>query len=185
MPRSPAARTARRTASTPRRWPSTRGSPRWAAQRPLPSMMMATWRGTPKPSLNFGAASVSGMSPCLALSSLIRARSLAFVGARRLHRHDLFFFLRERLIDLADRLVGRLLYLGGVPLLVVLAHLMLFLELLEQVDAVAPDVANRHLGGLGVFVRHLDELLAPLLVELGDAQADHLAFGRRREAEIG
>ncbi len=42
MPISAAARTVRRTASTPRRWPSTRGRPRAAAQRPLPSMMMAT-----------------------------------------------------------------------------------------------------------------------------------------------
>ncbi len=42
MPSSPAARTVRRNASTPRRWPSPRGRPRAAAQRPLPSMMMAT-----------------------------------------------------------------------------------------------------------------------------------------------
>ena len=35
-----------RTASTPLRWPATRGSSRCFAQRPLPSMMMATWRGT-------------------------------------------------------------------------------------------------------------------------------------------
>ena len=50
MPRSPAARTVLRKASTPRRWPSTRGKPRAAAQRPLPSMMMATCRGISKPS---------------------------------------------------------------------------------------------------------------------------------------
>ena len=35
-----------RTASTPARWPATRGMQRCLAQRPLPSMMMATWRGT-------------------------------------------------------------------------------------------------------------------------------------------
>ena len=40
-----AARTARRSASTPRRCPSNRGRPRCAAQRPLPSMISATWRG--------------------------------------------------------------------------------------------------------------------------------------------
>ena len=51
MPSSPAARTVRRSASTPRRWPSLRGRPRAAAQRPLPSMMMATWRGTSKSEL--------------------------------------------------------------------------------------------------------------------------------------
>ena len=45
MPSSPAPRTTRRTASAPRRWPATRGRPRAFAQRPLPSMMMATWWG--------------------------------------------------------------------------------------------------------------------------------------------
>ena len=59
MPRSPAARTVRRNASTPRRWPSTRGRPRAAAQRPLPSMMMATCRGTSKPSLPAGSGCVA------------------------------------------------------------------------------------------------------------------------------
>ncbi len=54
MPRSPAARTVRRSASTPRRWPSARGNPRAAAQRPLPSMMMATCRGTAKSPIGAG-----------------------------------------------------------------------------------------------------------------------------------
>jgi hypothetical protein len=67
MPRSIAARTVLRSASTPRRWPSTRGRPRAAAQRPLPSMMMATCRGMSKPPL----VSVCG---CVAL--LMEAASL-------------------------------------------------------------------------------------------------------------
>ena len=41
-PSSMAARTVRRTASTPLRCPAERGSPRLSAHRPLPSMMMAT-----------------------------------------------------------------------------------------------------------------------------------------------
>src|SRR5271168_1482243 len=43
MPRDGAARTTRRTASTPARWPSGRGRLREAAQRPLPSRRIATW----------------------------------------------------------------------------------------------------------------------------------------------
>src|SRR5205809_719749 len=39
-----AASTTRRTASAPARWPAARGRPRRAAHRPLPSMMIATWR---------------------------------------------------------------------------------------------------------------------------------------------
>ncbi len=38
--------TALRTASTPAWWPRTRGRWRFAAHRPLPSMMMAMWAGS-------------------------------------------------------------------------------------------------------------------------------------------
>jgi hypothetical protein len=47
MPKSAALSTVRLSAFTPARWPSDRGSARFLAQRPLPSMMMATWRGIP------------------------------------------------------------------------------------------------------------------------------------------
>jgi len=42
MPRADARSTTRRTAATPARWPAIRGRPRYDAQRPLPSIMMAT-----------------------------------------------------------------------------------------------------------------------------------------------
>src|SRR5580693_10807192 len=42
MPTLEACSTIRRTAATPARWPATRGRLRRAAQRPLPSMMIAT-----------------------------------------------------------------------------------------------------------------------------------------------
>src|SRR5881296_2428146 len=44
MPSPGAASTIRRTASTPARWPATRGRPRRPAQRPLPSITIATCR---------------------------------------------------------------------------------------------------------------------------------------------
>ncbi len=44
MPHPGAIRTTRRTASAPARCPAARGSPRRVAQRPLPSMTMATWK---------------------------------------------------------------------------------------------------------------------------------------------
>src|SRR6266576_6929141 len=44
MPQPGAISTARRTASAPARCPAARGSPRRVAQRPLPSMTIATWR---------------------------------------------------------------------------------------------------------------------------------------------
>ena len=45
IPRSGQLSTISRTRSAPRRCPAMRGSPRLVAQRPLPSMMIATWLG--------------------------------------------------------------------------------------------------------------------------------------------
>src|SRR6266550_2609331 len=44
MPQPGAISTTRRTAAAPARWPAARGRPRRVAQRPLPSMTMATWK---------------------------------------------------------------------------------------------------------------------------------------------
>ena len=81
--------------------------------------------------------------------------------------------------------VGRLLHLVGLAGLVVLADFMVLLELLEQFEPVAADVADRDPRRLGIFMRELDDFAATFLVELRDAQAQNLAFGRRRQAEIG
>src|SRR5207302_9036516 len=45
-PRSSHAWSTRLIARTPWRWPKLAGRPRPRAQRPLPSMMIPTWRGT-------------------------------------------------------------------------------------------------------------------------------------------
>ena len=58
-------------------------------------------------------------------------------------------------------------------------------ELLEVLDRVAADVPDRDAALLGHVPHELDELLAPLLGELRDRQADELAVVRRRQAEIG
>src|SRR5690349_13105802 len=101
MPSSCVARTTRRNASTPRRWPSARGSPRAAAQRPLPSMMMATCAG---------ASDRSGPS--------VTGAAAFDIGSTSLNRENFFFLGRQQLVDLGDRAVGRLLHLVGVTLLV-------------------------------------------------------------------
>src|SRR6478752_6418543 len=152
MPSSCEARTTRRNASTPRRCPSARGRPRAAAQRPLPSMMMATCAG---------ASDRSGPS--------VTGAAALDMGAA-LDGEDFFFLGSQQLVDLGDGAVGRLLHLVGVTLLIVLRHLVILLELLQHIEAVAADVAGGDLGGFRVFVRDLDQLLAPLLVELGNAQ---------------
>ena len=56
---------------------------------------------------------------------------------------------------------------------------------LQHVEAVAAHVTHRDARVLRVFVGDLDHFLAALLVELGDADAQHRALDRRAEAEIG
>src|SRR5262245_20326448 len=167
MPGWPAARPGRRGAWTPRRCPPPRGRPRAAAQRPLPSMMMATCRGTAIPPI---WAVRSGSVFDILIAS---------------HREDFPFLCSQHLVDLGDGFVGGLLHLLGRSFALVLADLVVLFQLLEHVEAVAADVAHGDPRGLGIFMGDLDQLLAPLLVELRDAQPQHLPFGRGIEAEIG
>src|SRR5579871_5755895 len=149
MPRSTQARTVARTVSTPRLWPATRGRWRRLAQRPLPSMMIATWRGT----------APWGGTAWVELSCDILSPSTP------LHRHQLGFFLLQQLVDLGGVPVGHLLHLVLGAALVVFRHLLLLQRLLQVVDRVAPQVAHRDAGVLGLVLDHLDQLLAPLLGE--------------------
>src|SRR5512139_1532307 len=82
MPRSAQACTVRTSASTPCLWPKKRGMKRFLAQRPLPSITMATWRG-------MRSAFTEEMSD----------------------RHDLGFLGRGEAINLGDHAVGELLHL--------------------------------------------------------------------------
>ena len=58
--------------------------------------------------------------------------------------------------------------------MVVLAHLAVLLELLRELHAVAPHVADGHARVLGILVRKLDQFLAAIGVEHRDRQADEL-----------
>src|SRR5262247_3906412 len=113
MPSSSAPRTTARTASTPARCPALRSSPRRSAQRPLPSMMMAT---------------------CF--------------GSRWLRRSDMASDLEDLRLLAADRFVD----LGHV--------------------------------GVGEVLDLLLHLLAALLGERRDRDADQLAVVLRGEAEV-
>src|SRR5690606_11886531 len=124
MPRSRQKSMHRLTARAPARWPIMRGRRRRAAQRPLPSMMMATWRGTP------------GMESA---EALMRAPS---------DRHQLLFLGLDHLVHALDRVVGDLLDLAFEAALVVLADLLLLQQVLGLLQGVAADVADRDLGRL-------------------------------------
>src|SRR5262245_19502997 len=103
MPISRAVSTISRTESLPRRWPWMRLRLRACAQRPLPSMMMATWRGT-GPEKTGRATSVKS-------------------GPRRSDGHDLVFLGLEDLVDLVNVFLGDLFDLLESPALVVFVDL--------------------------------------------------------------
>src|SRR5271165_7170813 len=162
MPRSPAARTVRRSASTPRRCPSPRGSPRAAAQRPFPSMMIATCRGT-------------AILPIRAVRSGSRWDMLLQTS----HSENFLLFCCQHPVHLGDCFIGSLLHLLAGSLPVVLADLVVVFELLEHIEAVAPHVTDGYPGSLGIFVRNLHQLPAAFLIELGNTQPHHLPSVRR------
>src|SRR5688572_33018329 len=117
----------RRSASAPSRWPAARGRPRALAQRPLPSMMMATWRGTAPPS---GASA----APILAAVE---------IGWLTSDLHDLFFLGGERVVDLLHVVVGQLLHFIVQLAVLVLGDLAVLFLLLQRFHAIAADVADR------------------------------------------
>src|SRR5690606_14773207 len=96
MPNSTQAVMMRRRFSTPARWPARRGRLRDSAQRPLPSMMMATCVGT----LGSAGATVS---------------AAIGVGVHRLDFENFGFFALADLIYLFDVTVGELLQVGLAP----------------------------------------------------------------------
>src|SRR6266540_2405617 len=97
---------------------------------------------------------------------------------------DLGLFLLQQLVDRVRVLVGELLHplLGTV--LLVAADLPLVDELLQMVHDVAAHVAHGDSAVLRHLAHDLDELLAPLLGQLGDRQADQLAVVRRGQAQV-
>src|SRR5260370_25405213 len=148
MPSSFAARTTRRSASTPRRWPSARGNPRAADQRPFPAMITATCNG---PSVRSGP-SVAG------------AAAFDIDQSFSLDSEDFLFLGRKQLIDLRNRPIGCLLHISGQSFLIVLGNLVILLQFLDRIEPIAADMPDRDTRGFRVFVRDFHKFLAPGLV---------------------
>src|SRR2546425_9621142 len=157
-PASIATSTTSRTAFMPARCPKGRGRLRSRAQRPLPSMMIATWRGT---------------GP---LKRICASRSSA-----TLDLHDLGLFGLDRRIHELEVVVVHLLHvLLGVFLLVFRD----VLGLLDPADRLGARVADRDAALLREFVHHLHQLAAALLGERRNGNANDGAVVRRREPEV-
>src|SRR5450631_950275 len=104
-----------RTASTPREWPATRGRCRAVAQRPLPSMMIATCRGLPVVGNVVldcsGAPGVMGGDRYLDGDGDRDGESgagggIGRQGGRASDRHDFLFLLDDQPVDLGNITVG-------------------------------------------------------------------------------
>src|SRR4029453_10043829 len=65
---------------------------------------------------------------------------------------DLSLLAGEGLIDLLDEAVGQLLHLGGALVVIVLTHVPILIELLEQLHPLAANIAHGHAGMLCVLV---------------------------------
>src|SRR5713101_961659 len=158
-PASIAPSTTSRTAVIPARCPSGRGRCRSRAQRPLPSMMMATWRGTAPPK-----------------------RILARRSSPTSDLHDLRLFAFDQLFHELQMVVMQLLRLLLGVLLVVLRDV---LGLLDLVDRLRAGPAHADAPFFGELVHDLHQLLAALLRERRQGNADEVAIVGRREPEIG
>src|SRR5688572_30724759 len=153
------------TARAPARWPMTRGRRRRSAQRPLPSMMTARWRGT-RAAAMAGSEDMAGrVDPS--------------------NRHKFLLFGLDHLIDVLDGGVGDLLDLDLGAADVVFGDLLFLQQFLDLVVGIAADVADGDLGVLALGVDELGQFLAALLGEGGQVEADHGAGGVRGQAEVG
>src|SRR5918996_6278577 len=178
-PRSMAASMVRRRARVPARWPAATGRRRRLAQRPFPSMMMATDRAT-----SGSCRSRTGVRPLIVRS--LESNRIVSVRARAALSdfHDLLFLLLQEVVDPGHVLVGELLGpVLGAPLFVV-PDVTVPDELLEVVHDVPADVADGHAALLGQVLDHLDQLLAPLLRQLRDRQAGKLGVVPPGPAEL-
>ena len=97
---------------------------------------------------------------------------------------DVGFLGRQLLLQLGDVAVGELLYFLLLIAALVFGKLPLLLLLLDAVDAVAADVAQRNLALFSVFCGQLAELLAAILGERRDVDANQLTVVVAGETEI-
>src|SRR6266508_992409 len=184
-PRSMHARTVVRTASTPLRWPATRGSMRCFAQRPLPSMMIAMCRGTLRGTgISRVELSNTGNGRGGRRDSLRGDCDGRGDAARSLDRQQIRFLALEHLVDLGDVSVGELLHIDLRMSLIVLRDFVILEQFLQVFVRVAPDIANRDTRVLSLVANHLDQFLAPIFRERRHRHPDQVAGGCGIETEI-
>src|SRR6185437_2826108 len=148
-PHSMAPSTTSRTAFMPDRCPSGRGRFRSRAQRPFPSMMIATWRGMAPFSRIFASSSAAFMRRGVGAWSGTRA------SAPPSHLHDFRFLRLHEFIEAAHVVIVQLLQLALGVLLVVFRHPV---ELLDAVPGAGARVTHRDTAFLGQLVHDLHQV---------------------------
>src|SRR5690606_12544039 len=157
IPRSRQKSMHRLTARAPARWPIIRGRRRCAAHRPLPSMMTARWRGRVMERPGMGnrewGTGEAGTRHARRRTGRPRAFALPIPDSRlpipgSSYGHQFLFLGLNHLVDVLDALVGELLDLVAAAALVVLGDLLLLEQILDLLDRVAADIADRDLGVL-------------------------------------
>src|SRR5579864_2548060 len=170
-------------ARTPTRRPATRGRWRCRAHRPLPSMMIPTCRG--RSALAGGGIAAGAGGRCI-VGLWVRTprRRRPFRRWSRSDLEDLSLLPLDGVVDSRDELIGDLLHVDELGGDLVLAHMALLLDAAQVVDLVATDVAHRDARLLGLAMDDLDQVLAALLGELRDRDADQLSVVARVEPEV-
>src|SRR5438552_10437530 len=190
-PRSTHERTVARNASTPLRCPATRGRRRCLAQRPLPSMMMATCRGTSRTSgtprvelVNDIGLGQSVFSKRHERAECAPANTLREKVWAKSNGEQIGFLRMQNLVDFTYVSVRELLHVFLRSPFLVLGNRLRLEQVLEVGDRIATDIAHGDAGVFGFAVYDFDELLAPLLCQRGHRNAYHVARGRGVQTQV-
>src|SRR5215469_7865567 len=181
IPSSRAASTTARTESLPRRWPSLRPNPRRRANLPLPSITIATCRVRREGSSESSGKSLSGRVMATWLKSA--ARELA-ANAGRSDLHNLGFLARQNLVDPLGKLGRELLNPGFRAAHLVVGSLLFLVQIFHHVVRVAAVIADADPEFLRDLPHVPHQLLAALLGQLRNRDADQLSIAHRVEAQI-
>src|SRR5262245_52470396 len=152
----------RRKFSTPARWPSKRGRPRAKAQRPLPSMIIATCEGI-----------LSGRGGEITTSAAIGDDPSDFL--------DLGVFARAQLLDLFYVLIGELLQVGFAAFQIVFGDHLLFFKFAQIIVGGAADIPHGDPRFFQPVVNDFNQVLAALFGQRWDIQANDFAVVVRRQ----
>src|ERR1700681_1312523 len=146
-------------------------------------MMMPTCRG--RSALAGGGIAAGAGGRCI-VGLWVRTprRRRPFRRRSRSDLEDLSLLPLDGVVDPRDELIGGLLHLDELGRDLVLADVAVLLDAAEVVDLVAADVAHRDTGLLRLAVPQLDEVLAGLLGQLRDGDADHVTVVARIEPEV-